>query len=390
TLPRTAAAPQIPPPQRKPVRTPAAVASSRSPTMSAAAGQESVHHSGQLKFLSALFYAGSSFLITVVNKTVLTSFRYMRSRSLWSFQMITTVVVLYTAKMSKTVQFQDFDRSILLKIFPLPLLYVGNHITGLASTKKLSLPMFTVLRKFTILMTMILEVYVLRKTFPKRIVYSVAAIILGAIVAASSDLAFDAEGYTFILLNDAFTAAGGVFTKKKIGTEGLGKYGVLFYNALIIVIPTLLASAFTGDLHEVHTVTVVQVYSLWVFVLFLPESLVCSDPQAATFEDWIKATFIFCFLMSCFMGLISPNKIVTNLHKYENLKNIAVAYTGIFVGGDYMFSWTNFLGLSICMSGGLMYSYLTFNNKSSRGNAEEAQELKIHKTEKSKENFSAH
>lgn len=33
--------------------------------------------------------------------------------------------------------------------------------------------------------------------------------------------------------------------------KGLGKYGVLFYNALIIVIPTVLASAFTGDLNKV-------------------------------------------------------------------------------------------------------------------------------------------
>lgn len=33
--------------------------------------------------------------------------------------------------------------------------------------------------------------------------------------------------------------------------KGLGKYGVLFHNSLIIVIPTLLASAFTGDLHKV-------------------------------------------------------------------------------------------------------------------------------------------
>lgn len=91
-----------------------------------------------------------------------------------------------------------------------------------------------------------------RKTFPRRLVYSVVAIVLGAMVAAryeflkwinsigivynvlkkwtperclrlflssSSDLAFDVESYTFILLNDAFTAASSVYTKKKLGTE---------------------------------------------------------------------------------------------------------------------------------------------------------------------------
>uniref|UniRef100_A0A671UX10 UDP-N-acetylglucosamine/UDP-glucose/GDP-mannose transporter-like n=1 Tax=Sparus aurata TaxID=8175 RepID=A0A671UX10_SPAAU len=262
--------------------------------------------------------------------------------------MITTLVVLYAAKLSKTVQFQDFDRSIFLKIFPLPLLYVGNHITGLASTKKLSLPMFTVLRKFTILMTMILETEHL--CFPSIFPLS-----------SSSDLAFDVEGYTFILLNDAFTAASNVYTKKNLGTDGLGKYGVLFYNALIIIVPTLLASAFTGDLHK-----------------------------AAAFEDWVEATFIVCFLMSCFMGFVLMYSIV--LCSYYNsaltttvvgaVKNVAVAYIGIFVGGDYLFSWTNFLGLSICMSGGLAYSYLTFNTKSST-RISEAPELKIHITEDS-------
>ncbi|KAM9394541.1 nucleotide sugar transporter SLC35D2 isoform 4-T4 [Pholidichthys leucotaenia] len=241
--------------------------------MSADVCHEGSEHSGLLKLLSALFYAGSSFLITVVNKTVLTTFRFPSYLCLGIGQMVATLIVLYVAKKSRMVQFQDFDSSILVKIFPLPLFYVGNHVTGLASTKKLSLPMFTVLRKFTILMTMILEVYVLRKRFSRRIVYSVVTIVSGAIVATSSDLAFDMESYTFILLNDAFTAANSVYTKKKLGDKGLGKYGVLFYNALIIVIPTLMASAFTGDLQK-----------------------------AIAFEDWMKATFVFCFLMSCLMG----------------------------------------------------------------------------------------
>uniref|UniRef100_A0A3Q3VS27 Uncharacterized protein n=1 Tax=Mola mola TaxID=94237 RepID=A0A3Q3VS27_MOLML len=223
--------------------------------------------------------------------------------------------------MSKIIQFQDFDR----KNFP-PLFnsWVGDFTLNIHVFY--SLPMFTVLRKFTILMTMILEVFILRKTFPKRLVYSVAAIVLGAMVAASSDVAFDIEGYAFILLNDAFTAASNVYTKKNLGTEGLGKYGVLFYNAVIIIIPTLLASAFTGDLHK-----------------------------AVTFEDWIKASFIFSFLMSCFMGFLLMFSIV--LCSYYNsaltttvvgaIKNVAVAYIGIFLGGDYLFSWANFIGLSI-------------------------------------------
>uniref|UniRef100_A0A3B5LLM3 Solute carrier family 35 member D2 n=1 Tax=Xiphophorus couchianus TaxID=32473 RepID=A0A3B5LLM3_9TELE len=240
--------------------------------------------------------------------------------------MITTIVVLYLAKKSNTVKFPDFDRSVVLKIFPLPLLYVGNHVTGLASTKKLSLPMFTVLRKFTILMTMILEAYLLRKTFSRHLICSVVTIVFGAMVAASSDLAFDVEAYTFILLNDAFTAATGVYTKKKLGDQSLGKYGVLFYNSLIIVLPTLLASAFTGDL-----------------------------TKALLFEDWSNVAFMLCFLLSCFMGFVLMYSIV--LCSFYNsaltttvvgaIKNVAVAYIGIFVGGDYMFSWINFLGLSI-------------------------------------------
>uniref|UniRef100_A0A3P8S9Z6 Solute carrier family 35 member D2 n=2 Tax=Amphiprion percula TaxID=161767 RepID=A0A3P8S9Z6_AMPPE len=366
--------------------------------MSAEACLVPAEHSGLFKFSSALFYAGSSFLITVVNKTVLTSFRFPSYLCLGIGQMITTIVVLYVAKMSKAVQFQDFDRSILLKIFPLPLLYVGNHITGLASTKKLSLPMFTVLRKFTILMTMVLEVHILRKTFSKGLIYSVGAIVFGAMVATSSDLAFDVEAYTFILLNDAFTAASGVYTKKKLGVEGLGKYGVLFYNALIIVIPTFLASAFTGDLHKVVTV-ITCTFSMCLcpkLVPSLPDHRVCFDLQAVTFQDWSKVTFMFCFLMSCIMGFVLMYSIV--LCSYYNsalttavvgaVKNVAVAYIGIFVGGDYMFSWTNFIGLSICMSGGLVYSYLTFNNKSSESNTKETQEMKIHISEDSSKKFS--
>ncbi|KAM9475686.1 nucleotide sugar transporter SLC35D2 isoform 2-T2 [Clarias gariepinus] len=271
-------------------------------------------HGRFAKLFSAAFYAVSSFLIVVVNKTVLTTYRFPSYTFLGIGQ-----------------------------IFPLPLLYVGNHVTGLGSTKKLSLPMFTVLRKFTILLTMIMEKQILRKSVSPQLACSVLAIVFGALIAASSDLAFDAEGYAFVLLNDVFTAANGVYTKQKIGTEGLGKYGVLFYNAFLIIIPTILASACTGDLEK-----------------------------AIAFKGWVSLGFIFYFLLSCVMGFILMYSIV--LCSYHNsaltttvigaIKNVAVAYIGIFIGGDYAFSWPNFVGLNICISGGLVYSYLTFHSTS--------------------------
>jgi hypothetical protein len=62
---------------------------------------------------------------------------------------------------------------------------------GLGGTQELSLPMLTVLRRFSILMTMIGEFYILKVVADFKVQMSVYMMIFGAIVAAANDLAFN-------------------------------------------------------------------------------------------------------------------------------------------------------------------------------------------------------
>uniref|UniRef100_A0A8C0F8F0 Sugar phosphate transporter domain-containing protein n=1 Tax=Bubo bubo TaxID=30461 RepID=A0A8C0F8F0_BUBBB len=234
-------------------------------------------------------------------------------------KMAATILILYVSKLNKIVHFPDFDKSIPVKLFPLPLIYVGNHISGLSSTSKL------------------------RKRYPLSIIVSVFAIILGAFIAAGSDLSFNLEGYTFVLLNDIFTAANGVYTKQKIDPKELGKYGVLFYNACFMVVPTVILSFSTGDFQ-----------------------------QATHFQHWTNFLFVFQFILSCLLGFLLMYSTVLCSHYNSALtttvvgaiKNISIAYIGMLIGGDYIFSVLNFIGLNICMVGGLRYSFLTLRGSS--------------------------
>ncbi|XP_070651192.1 nucleotide sugar transporter SLC35D2 isoform X2 [Bos indicus] len=331
------------------------------------------------KLLSALFYGTCSFLLVLINKALLTTYRFPSPIVLGVGQMAVTIMILYVSKLNKIIHFPDFDKKIPTKLFPLPLLYVGNHISGLASTSKLSLPMFTVLRKFTIPLTLLLETIILGKQYSLNIIVSVFAIILGAFVAAGSDLAFNLEGYIFVFLNDIFTAANGVYTKQKMDPKELGKYGVLFYNACFMIIPTLIISVSTGDLRQ----------GLRGEGSGTPLQYSClENPMDG--GAWLLSSIngrMFCLSYSFFFPVFwadSPLRCLlpcprfllmysTVLCSYYNsalttavvgaIKNVSVAYIGMLVGGDYIFSVLNFVGLNICMAGGLRYSFLTLGSQ---------------------------
>lgn len=293
---------------------------------------------------SAVFYGLCSFMITVVNKTVLTSFEFPSFQVLGIGQMVATIVLLFAAKKLRYVDFPNLEASTCTKIWPLPIIFLGNMVFGLGGTKQLSLPMFTALRRFSILMTMIAEYYILGTKARVSVQLSVYTMILGAVVAALNDLAFNAEGYVFILLNDLFTAANGVYMKKKLDSKELGKFGLMYYNSLFMIVPAIGVACWMGDARSVFE-----------------------------FPHWNDLFFLVQFLLSCVMGfLLSYSMILCTLYNSALtttiigcLKNICVTYLGMVIGGDYIFTWLNFIGLNLSVVGSLVYTWVTFRRTES-------------------------
>ncbi|XP_054716546.1 UDP-N-acetylglucosamine/UDP-glucose/GDP-mannose transporter-like [Uloborus diversus] len=291
------------------------------------------------RVFSAAFYGISSFLIIVVNKIVLTNYRFPSTHALGIGQMLVTLLVLYIARFLKIVNFPPLSKEVPKKIWPLPIFFIGNLVCGLGGTKHLSLPMFTVLRRFTILMTLVGEYFILKQKQTPAIVMTVFAMVGGAIVAAVDDLSFEVTGYMFVLCNDFFTAANNICVKKKLEARDFGKYGLLFYNAFFMILPLSALWWYSGEIEKTFA-----------------------------FTKWLDWMFMSSFLMSCFMGFILMYSTVL-CTAYNSaltttivgvIKNILITYVGMYLGGDYIFSWTNFIGLNISMSGSLVYSYITF------------------------------
>lgn len=297
------------------------------------------------KLSSALFFGFASFSITVVNKTVLTSFEFPSFLFLGLGQLIASIIILYAGKIIKLIDFPDLTINTFQMVFPLPALFLGNMIFGLGGTQSLSLPMFTALRRISIWVTMILEIRLLGLKPGWMVQASVFSMIAGALLAASDDLSFHLEGYIYVMLSNVLTALYQVYIKKKLDSEGMGKYGLMYYNSLFSLIPAMIVTLASGDFEK-----------------------------AISFDKWHDPMFLSQFLMSCIMGFVLTfSTILCTLYNSAlttamvgSIKNILVTYVGMFVGGDYIFSLINCMGLNVSVVGSLLYSYATFTRTSKK------------------------
>ena len=280
---------------------------------------------------SILTYMTSSFLIVIFNKIVLTIFEFKSVPFIMFCQSLFTIVVF----LSRCDTIQRPGGSI-LKVCILNSL---NIFCGISASGALNVAMFSALRRISIAMTLFGQWYILKKKPSRGVIFSVVMMIFGAVVAAGDDLSFNLPGYLFIMLNNVFTAASQVETKRAM-TNNWTKTSILFWSACT---------------------------SLVVFGV----QLVQFDPNS--FHAWDNGGFRVAFACSMCLGFVINYGASWTIEKNDAL-TLAVAGSsksaimGLIVCAGlfdptYVFTWVNFTGLQISAVASLCYVSSVYDTK---------------------------
>lgn len=307
------------------------------------------------RIVSAIAYGTSSSLIMIANKLVLHTWKFPSVATLTLFQFIFAILCLTLLHIFHLVELPSppsprelFSRPRwwdLTSSFLFSLLYIGNALSGLGGTKALSLPMFTVLRRTNILMTMGLETWLLGRSYSSDIFLAIGVVLIGSILAASVDMRFDIRGYTSTMFNNLFTSTVGVMTKLQLDDGAGGSiWNLVFLNSLIGALILSIAI----PMGTPHVICELRNYPYW------------GDPK-----------FIAAFSLSVGMGVVLQISTVycTKMNSPLTtvmvgvMKNVIVSYVGMMEVLGYTFSWMNFIGVNLSLLGGMWYTYVEYREK---------------------------
>ncbi|OMO57736.1 hypothetical protein COLO4_35141 [Corchorus olitorius] len=217
---------------------------------------------------AALGYMVSAVLLVLFNKAALSSYSFPYANVITLFQMICSCALLYAMKSWKIISFTEDERQsitsnpvtlvpmkTLFHTLPLAVSYLLYMLITMESVRGINVPMYTTLRRTTVAFTMIMEYLLTGRKHSAYVVGSVGIIILGAFVAGSRDLSFDAYSYSIVFMANICTAIY-LASIARIGkTSGLNSFGLMWCNGVICAPILFLWTLFKGDLEAMMNFT---------------------------------------------------------------------------------------------------------------------------------------
>jgi solute carrier family 35 len=199
-------------------------------------------------------------------------------------------------------------------------------------------PTIAVQCRFTMVMTILIERIAFGVHHDWQVLASVGVMIVGALVAAMTDLSFSFWAYTSVLLNNLFTSIYLVLVKHMKATKHVDTTTLLFYNSIISIVPLTFASFFVGE---------------WAKMAVHPNldntGLQITGVAAVCLGLTISHSMYVCTRVN--------DPLTTSVS--GSLKNIAMTVIGIFAFGDYIYDTANMFGIALSMMGAVWYALYT-------------------------------
>ena len=181
-----------------------------------------------------------SFSMMLTNKLLLSSFEFNAPLSLVFIQFIMTVVLIDMATMMDVLVRDPLDWRIVRIWWPVNLIFVGMIVSGFYTLKTLQIPMVTLLKNLTNLLSILGDLLVFGKRYSFGVWASLALMTLSAAVGAVTDLQFDLVGYLWMAINCILTAGYTLYLKFVLNqvddatsNKGLSDISKVYYNHLL-------------------------------------------------------------------------------------------------------------------------------------------------------------
>ncbi|KAL3681801.1 hypothetical protein R1sor_024757 [Riccia sorocarpa] len=303
----------------------------------------------------ALSYMGCSVMLVMFNKAALSTYSFPCANVITVLQMICSTAVLFMLRKLNVIKFTGEGNGMvdlasggfvpvrtLKRTAPLSIAYLFYMVVGMASIRGVNVPMYTTLRRTTVLFTMVMEYFLVGQKHSSPVVSSVGLIVLGAFIAGARDLSFDAQGYMIVLLSNLTTAIY-LSTISRLGkTTGLNSFGLMWCNGVIC-----------GPI-------------LFIWIVISGELLRALQFPAVFFPGFQLVIVLSCMMAFCLNYTIFLN---TSLNSpltqtmCGNLKDLGTVLIGWLWFGGLPFDWLNVIGQFLGFVGSGVYAYCRLKGK---------------------------
>eukprot|EP00924_Labyrinthula_sp_SR-Ha-C_P000601 snap_masked-scaffold_27-processed-gene-4.46-mRNA-1 protein AED:0.11 eAED:0.11 QI:0/0/0/1/1/1/2/0/381 len=194
--------------------------------------------------LFCLLWSSCSISMVLLNKIILTSFDFKFNTFLLIYQNSLCVLLLKLFKFFGWIEFESLEADKVKAWLPLDFFFVLMLLTGTFSIKYLSVPMITVFKNANNIVITFTDFLIYRNSISNGVLYSLALMLLAAVLASLQDMEFSLKGYIWTMVNCLCTALFVLYMPKAISKTKLSSFGKVYYNNVLSVPLLLLVDFF--------------------------------------------------------------------------------------------------------------------------------------------------